>query len=152
MPAVREFWADSLATLCESRRHHGLFFRFLKPSWLCADNNLTYGTVGAGQWDGAEFHLMAGWDFPHSKQTLNSGPFHMGGPGSTFPGYWGGSITKTFGQAHDLWAQKPAIEMSLLLPGRPTNRLLTDIPRWTAFSHRWYMCCCCRVWRRGGAI
>ena len=133
MPAVRKFWADSLATLCESRRHHGLFFRFLKPSWLCADNNLTYGTVGAGQWDGAEFHLMAGWDFPHSKQTLNSGPFHMGGPGGTFPGYWGGSITKTFGQAHDMWAQKPAIEMSLLLPVRPTNRrLLTDIPRWAA--------------------
>jgi hypothetical protein len=32
VPSVREFWAESLATLY---------------------NNLTYGTVGAGQWDGA---------------------------------------------------------------------------------------------------
>ena len=80
-------------------------------------NNLTYGTVGAGQWDGAEFHMMGGWDLPHSKQTLNSGVFHMGGPSNNFPGLWGGAVTKTFGQAHALWDKKPAIEMSLLLPG-----------------------------------
>ena len=65
-----------------------------------------------------EFHLIAGWGLPHSKQTLNAGPpFSMGGPAGTFPGLWGGAISQTFGQAHALWDKKPAIEMSLLLPG-----------------------------------
>lgn len=38
-------------------------------------------------------------------------------PAGTFPGLWGGAISQTFGQAHALWDKKPAIEMSLLLPG-----------------------------------
>lgn len=69
---------------------------------------------------GLRYVLVDCRDLSHSAQTFNSGTFLTSGPSGAsgiFPGLWGGAVKETFSKAHDLWIKKPAIEMSLLLPG-----------------------------------